>query len=303
MKYQQVAYYITAVCLSMMALVVTFRNYRRKSGIYVRGSFSIGSSIYCNDSYITHVILENLKDRAVTVFSIYLKVGHNFYVEVENLEDKPLILRPFETYKKEFGPIEFYGINSNKINMNPILKDKKVKKQLVLSTSDGKYKVPTNLRRWNPVWEFFQNHTTAIVRPVQSTYKEVGLGGNVKYVIEFIGEDNKEEIVPIHPRDYEIKKFRNFTLTRESLESKEALEQLLEGQVQTGKLSCKKYIVHDLKAWRERVHEFYTGETLDAEYFTWFRYRILGKIATKYSNWKLKKENAKRQKLKTPRLS
>lgn len=297
MNYQQAAYYITAVCLSTMALAVTFRNYRRKSGVYVRGNFSIGSSIYCNDSYITHVILENLKDRAVTIFGIYLKVGHNFYIEVEDLEGKPLILRPYETYKKEFGPIEFYGINTNKISMNTLLKDTKVKKQLVLSTSDGKYKVPTNLRRWNPVWEFFQNHMTAVVRPVQSQFKEIGIGGNIKYVLEIMGENNKEEIIPIHPGDYQIKKFRDFNLTKEALESKEALELFLEGQVQIGKLSCKKYVVHDLRAWRERVHEFYTGETINAESVNWFQYRILGTVFTKYSDWKLKRENAKRSQL------
>lgn len=295
MNYQQLAYYITAVCLSTMALVVTFRNYRRKSGIYVRGSFSIGSSIYCNDSYITHIILENLKDRAVTVFGIYLKVGHSYYIEVENFDDKPLILRPYETYNKEFGPIEFYGINTDKINMNSVLKEKKAKKQLVLSTSDGKYKVPASIYRWNPVWEFFQNHMTAIVRPVTSTFKDIGLGGNIKYILEIIGENDKDEIIPIHPNDYQIMKFRHFNLTKESLESKETLEQFIEEQMQLGKLLCKKYVVHDLREWRERVHEFYSGETIDAEFINWFQYRVIGKISTKYSDWTLKKENAKLQ--------
>lgn len=294
MNYQQLAYYIIAGSLSFLAVVVGFRNYRRKSGICVRGNFGIGSSIACNDSYITQIILENLKDRAVTIFSIYLRVGHNYYIEVENNEDKPLILKPYETYKKDFGPIEFYGINSNKISMNTVLKETKVKKTLILSTSEGKYKVPSNMRRWSPVGDFFQNHMTAVIRPVQSTYKDTGLGGNIKYVIEIIGNNDQEEIIPVHPRDFEIKKFRNFNLTRQSLESKEALEQFLEEQVQLGKLSCKKYLVHDLQAWRLRVHEFYTGKTIDAKYFNWFQYRVLGKIGTKYSGWKLKRENARR---------
>lgn len=214
---------------------------------------------------------------------------------MKTLIDKPLILRPYETYKKEFEPIEFYGINTNRINMNKLLEEAKIKKQLILSTSDGKYKVPTNIRRWNPVWEFFQNHMTAVIRPVKFTYKDTGLGGNIKYVLEIIGENDKEEIVPIHPRDYEIKKFRNFNFNKQALESKEALEQYLEVQIQQGKLSCKKYVVHDLKEWRERVHEFYNGKTIDAKYLNWFQYRVLGKIGTKYSDWKLKKENAKLQ--------
>jgi len=278
----------------MLALFVATKSYRRKAGIFVRGSFSIGSSRACNDDYITNVILENLKDRAVTIFAIYLKVGHNYYIEVENLEDKPLILRAYETYQKEFGPIEFYGINSNRINLNDLLKNQKIKKRLVLSTSDGRYKVPSNIRRWNPVWDFFRNHMTAIVRPVHSTYKEKYLGGNIKYVVEFTDDNGNEEIVPVHPRDYELKIFRNFNLTKESLESKEALEQLLQAQIENGNLSCKKYVVHDLQAWRKISHEFYSGGTIHAEYYGAFQYHVVGKVVTKYSDWKLKRENARR---------
>jgi hypothetical protein len=86
----------------------------------------------CNDVYVTEVILENLKDRAVTIFSIYLKIGHNYYVELENLEEKPLVLKAFETYRREFGPIEFYGINNNKIRLNDLLGDRMVRRLSVV---------------------------------------------------------------------------------------------------------------------------------------------------------------------------
>jgi len=293
---QQIVYYIIAGSLSFLALIVGVRNYRRKSGIHVRGIFGIGSSIACNDSYVTHVTLENIKDRAVTIFSIYLRVGHNYYIEVENNEDRPLILRPYETYKKDFGPIEFYSLSSNKIDMNSLLKNAKVKKQLVLSTSEGKYEVPSKVRRWSPIRDFFNNHMTAVISTVSSTYKETGLGGNAKYVIEIIDENNKEEIIPIYPSDFEIKKFRDFNLTKQSLDSKEALVQFIEEQMQLGNLTCQKFVVHDLQAWRERAHDFYTGKTIDAKYYNWFQYHVLGKIGTKYSDWKLKRENTRRTK-------
>jgi hypothetical protein len=292
---QQVTYYLIAGTISFLALMVAVRNFRRKSGIYIRGGYGIGSSVACRDSYLTNVILENIKDRAVTIYAIYLRVGHNYYLEVENHEDKPLVLRPYETYKKDFGPIEFYSVNSDKIDMNTILKNPKVKKQLVLSTSEGKYKVPSKLRRWTPINDFFKNHMTAIVRTVSSTYKQTGIGGNAKYVLEIKGDNNNEEIIPIYPIDFEIKKFNDFNLSKQSLESKENLVQFLDEQINLGKLVCQKFVVHDLQAWRERAHEFYKGELIEAQYYNWFQYRVLGKIGTKYSTWKLKRENIKRQ--------
>lgn len=163
-------YAIAALCISALALFVATKNYRRKAGILVRGAFSLAESRDCNDKFVSNIILENLKDRAITIFAVYLRVGHSYYVEVENFEDRPLLLRAFETYQKDYGPIQFYGINSNRINLNDILNEPKAKKCLVLSTADGKYVVPSSIRRWSPVGDFFRNHLTAVVRPVRAVY-------------------------------------------------------------------------------------------------------------------------------------
>lgn len=286
---------IVAIGISLLALMVTAKDHWRKIGTYIRGTFIVGTSRDCNDHYITCLTLENLKDRAVTIFSIYLKVGHNYYIQLEDLEDKPLIIRPFETYQKELGPVEFYAVSANRIDLNKLFNDKRTKKQIVLSTSEGKYRVPSDIRRWNPITELFRNHMTAIIMPVYSVHKGVFLGSNIKFVIEFVSSKGEEEIVPIHARDYEVKVFRNFRLTPESLESKEALEALLREQVQNGALSCKEYAVYDMASWRERAHSFYTGKMIHAEYLNAFQYRIIGRIATRYSDWKLKRENKRRE--------
>jgi len=288
-------YAIAALFISGFALFVATKNYRRKSGVFVRGAFSVSSSRDCNDKYISSITLENLKDRAVTVFAIYLRVGHNYYVEVENFEAKPLILKSYETHQQDYGPIQFYGINTNRINLNNLLNDHKVKKCLVLSTADGKYVVPSSIRMWNPVGDFFRNHLTAVVHPVHTTYKEKYIGENIKYVIEFIGENDSSEVIPIHPEDCRLKMFRNFNLTQESLESRSSLTAYLEEQMKTGTLVCKKFLVHDLEGWKARTAEFYTGKTFDAKYYGPLKYHFLGRLLTWYSDWKLKQENAKRR--------
>lgn len=90
-------YTIAALLLSTSAFTVAVLNYRRKAGTLVRGSFSVASSVYCDDPYVSSLVIENLKDRAVTIFEIYLKVGSNCYIQVENFDSKPLVLRAYET--------------------------------------------------------------------------------------------------------------------------------------------------------------------------------------------------------------
>jgi hypothetical protein len=280
------------VSLGILSLYLGIKAYRRKTGAYLRGGFTPCQSRDCNDVFISEVILENLKDRAVTIFGIYLRLGYSYYLELEDFEDDgPLLLRPFETYRKGFGPIEFYGINSNKINLNDLLSNPKFKKTLFLSTSDGKYKVRSRIRRWSPIYDFFNNHLTAIVRPVRSTYKEQPLGGNTKFVVDIVKENGKSEIIPLHPTDYELKLFREFNLTRESLADKESLERFLREQQAEGKLHFKDVVVYDLQAWRARAHEFYKGETIRGEPYGLFHYFVLGRVYTIYDNWRMKRNN------------
>lgn len=288
-------YAIAAVCISTLALLVAAKNYWRKAGVFVRGIFSITSSRDCDDHYVSHVMIENLKDRAITVFCIYLRVGHSYYIEVDDLDEKPLVLKAYESFQKEYGPIQFYGINSNRMNLNALLKDQKVPKRLVLSTSEGKYVVPSRIRRWNPVGDFFRNHLTAVVRPVRTVFKDKHVGGNIRYVIEFFGHEGPREIVLIHPEDYRLKIFRTFSLTRESLESVESLKAYLQAKTDKGLLSAKSFSVHDVDAWRQRTSEFYDGELLEAEYFGPFKYHVVGRILTRISDRELEKQNAKQQ--------
>jgi hypothetical protein len=285
---------VTSLSIAILAFVIAVKNYRRKAGMYVRGGLTMASGRASNDPYVAEVLLENLKDRAVTIFAIYLRLGVNYYIELENLEENPLVLKAFESYRKKFGPIEFYGVNGNKIDLRGVFATAKAKKRLVLSTSDGKYVVPSSMHRWNPVEEYFRNQWTGIIKPVQSTFKDVYIGGNIAYVIEIVGAEGHEEIIPIHPKDYELKIFRNFSLTQEALASKTSLEEFLKAKMDEGKLPCKGFKVHDLAEWRKIAHEFYAdGKTINAKYISRFRYYVLGRIFTRYSAWRIGRENKK----------
>jgi hypothetical protein len=265
-------------------------NYRRKAGRLVKGSFTIASSVSCDDPFVSSLVVENLKDRAITIFEIYLKVGSNCYIEIEDFGSKPLVLRAYETYQNEYGPVEFYSMNMKRVALREVLSDeRRAKKRLVLSTSDGKYVVSSEIRRWRPVYAYFRNYLTLDLRPVRRVYKEKYIGGNVKFVIEFLNEDGHEEIVPVHANDWRLKLFKRFQLSEEALMTKETLEAFLEQQVDEGKLTCKKYTVLDMQEWRAKARSDYSPDIVEARVYSLFWYHVLGRMATIYRNRRLKR--------------
>lgn len=155
---------VIAIALSLTALFFTVRNYLRKEGIGIRGGFSINSSVECHDDFVGTVTLENIKDRSITIFSIYLRVGYNYYIKLSDYEESPLILKAYETLSTAYGPITGYTVSSTRVDINNLLKNKKIKKRIVLSTSTGKYVVPRFINRWNPILEMFKNDSVAVLR-------------------------------------------------------------------------------------------------------------------------------------------
>lgn len=249
------------------------------------------SSIECEDDYISSVVLENLRDRAVTLFAIYLKFGHNFYLEIEDFRESPMILGAFQTFQKEYDPLEFYSVGTKRIRIDRLFKDKKVKKRLVLSTSDGKYTVRRPIPIWDPVHEFFQNYMTGILRPIRSTFKGKAYGSNTMYLVELGLADGTSQVLPIYPRDHEGRRFRRFRLTPESLESKEALDTFLNNEREEGNLPVESVTVHDLRSLREERFESDFKETIAIEPAGFLHFYVIGRIHTRITNWKTWRRN------------
>ncbi|MBF0240007.1 MAG: hypothetical protein HQM12_20080 [SAR324 cluster bacterium] len=287
---------IVALLVSVVALIYTVKTFLLKTGAQIRGLFSIHSSISCEDKYVGSLALENMKDRAIAIFKIYLLIGRNYYVELEDREDNPLILQPFEVYSKQFDPVDFYSVSMRRINLNKLLDEKKIKSRLVLSTADGRYEVKEWIKRWNPVVDFFKNHMTAIIQPMRSRYKGKLYGGNAKYIVDLKTESGKEETIAIYPRDYEIKKFRKFSLSKESLESSEALEEFLYEKATEGVLNCVDISVTDIEVWRNEVYKDHGEKVIEAKPYGWFSYVVLGRVLTVFSDIRLKLKNRKARK-------
>ena len=179
----------------------------------------------------------------------------------------------------------------NRILLNDLFNDKSIKQHLVLSTSEGQYNVRAQIRSWDPIGDFFRNYMTTIVSPMRSTYQGKSYGSNARYIVEFRMKNGEKEVVPLYPRDYEIRKFKHFGLTKEALESKDALEEYLFSKAVEGTLSCVDLEVYELESWRKEVYEAQGKRVITAQKHGWFTYHVIGRVASSYENHRIKQSN------------
>lgn len=285
-----------ALAVSLTALYFVVRNYWRKSGMHIKGQFCIASSAYAEDKYVSSVTLENFKDRSVIIFKVFLRVGANYYIELDDFEHDPKILKPYESYTNHFGPVDFYVVNMNRIKLNKLLGSRRVKKSLVLSTSHGKYVVREWINRWDPVYDFFKNHMTASVIPMRPTEGAGYYGSDVKYLAKLLTEDGYKKTVPVYPNDYNYPRFEKFRLTEESLSSRENLENFLTDQAINGNLKCVDVEVIDADQLRKKTYGHDFEESFEADHYSWIFYIVVGKLLTVWSNIRLYFINRKHKK-------
>ena len=293
-QFHELAPYIASAsfAIAVLALVYTVRGDQRKTGMDIHYSFSVASSIWSKEKWVAEVRLENMKDRSVTIYKIYLEVGHGLYVEVEDFTENPMTLGPYSVYQKEYDPIEFYSEGMSLIT--GVLDNENVRRRIVLTTSQGRHNPKPGIKAEDDpmVDSILKNYWTGVVRPVRWSFKGRCYGSEAKYIVTFEGNGGKEETVPIYPDDYRIKKFRDFGLTKASLQSKNALERLIQTEMTAGTLSCNAFEVFDLAPVRSRMLKDYsTSITVDLQ--GWFSHNVLGKCLTVWERWAQDRKNKK----------
>lgn len=275
---------IASFVIASSALIFAFRGDRRKTGMDIRCDFAVASAIWSKEPWVSEVRLENVKDRSVVIYKIYLEVGHGIYIEVENLTDNPLTLGPYDVYQKEYDPIEFYTHGLRRLT--GLLDDITKRRRIVLTTSQGRHIPKSSTRTYDdPLFDtILTNFSTGIARPHRLFYKGRSYGSEAKYILTLIGHDQEEIVIPIYPRDYEVKKIRNVCLTRESLESKQALECLLERQIRAGTAPFICFEVVDIESSIRTAFEDYP-RSFAVVHQGWFSYHVVDRLMTIWENW------------------
>jgi hypothetical protein len=288
---------LAALCVSLVALIFTARTHFFKVGQKLRCNFAVRSGGKTHDTRISAIVLENLKDRAIVVFKIYLRIGYNYFIELEDRTEDPIIIKPYEAYYKSYDPIVGYSVSLKRIKLNQLFSDTSVDKTIVLSTSNGRYNVETHIRRWDAIADFFQNYATTVIQPLRFGYKDKIYGEDTKFLVEIKPEHGPEEIVPLREFDYQIRVFKGFMLTAESLSTKENLEKLLNEKKEKGLLDCTEFKVVDFQREAADFYEFEQHKTIEAKPYGWFRYYVLGRVVTYFEDRRLRSLNRKRNKM------
>ena len=273
---------------TILSLVYTVLTFRLKSGIQIRGSFRlVSSSVSCQDGYVKSITIENLKDKAVIIYGVYLSLASNCLLLLEMLEENPLILKAFEVYTKEYDPVDFYSMSMKTLDLRLILKAERMNKiRIVLSTGEGLYHVKQPIRIRSAYGLFFRNYLTAIAQPIRSPHKGRAYGGNAKYLLELVDSNGEEACVPIYPEDHKVQRFRDFSLTHQSLASRDSLEEYLRTKMEEGVLRCASLNVIDMQARREKLYMDYNRNPITVRPMSKIAHALTGFAYTFASNTK-----------------
>lgn len=284
-----------AIGISLVALATTILNFRRKSNISISGSivYSLGSPT--SNAYVSKIFLDNKKDRAVTIYAVYLMILPNYYIQLEDLEGDPLTLAPYSSVVREYGQVHFYSINLKRIDLNNLFELKKDnrtskrKKFIVLATSDGKYVVKNSIKRWSPVGLFFRNHLTAIIQPRTVKYKDQFVDSRAKFLV-LLNYKDSEQILMIRPDEYKYIQFKGFQLSESDLKDMETIKKFFELQRSKGNVNFDSVEVLDPSKLVE-----VPDRVLKAPEISWLEYNLTGLVKTWISNKMLDYANKKRK--------
>ncbi len=270
---------VASFVIALFVLVYSIRSDQRKAGIDIRCQYAISSSISSKEDWLSEITLENTKDRSAVIYKVYFEIGYGLYIEIEDYSDSPLVLDAYGVFQRQYDPVEFYAFGLSRVT--GVLGHRGVRRRIMLITSQGRHYPKSNLRESNdPILEsILKNYATSVVQPMRGIYKGRCYGSEAKYAITFTNEDGEEEVVPVYTGDHDLRKFRCFQLTPESIESKQALEDFLNAQISEGILSCQRIEVFDLESSRrEEFKDFSHSVSVNPR--GWFDHSVRGRCFT-----------------------
>lgn len=269
-----------ALILSVGAIYFTVVSFRLKKGIYVRGQYSWTlSDIATHDPYVNEVLLENLKDRSIVIFGIYLKISHGYYICLEKFEGEPLVIKPFEVSRRLYGPIDGYSFNWKRVNIEALKKSNK-KMKIILSTTDGMVNVRKPVSVKDPAHRWFENHLIITLNTDRFILNGRAYGAATKYVVEIYEGKSVIERIPLYGKDYEFKWFRELGGVEEDLSSTESVKLLFEEAVAKKIPKATHVEVIDYQSALRNLYRDYTLDPIIAKRRSWLLVNVLGKFLT-----------------------
>lgn len=189
-----IGFYISLAALltAVVAAIYTIMTFYLKKGckVAVQMSRCLVSSTNC-EPYVEQIILENRKDKEVTIYNVYVQISDNLYIDLlhqnpkSNSLVKPILLPPFGVRIINLGPPIAYNNGTVKVNnIDDIFNHKWV--NIVLSTNYGKV-IADNVNIWEP--PFRRRGNTKVIYPIRlhyggsKTYENPSICSNTKFLV------------------------------------------------------------------------------------------------------------------------
>ena len=290
---------ISSAVISIIALVFTIKAFWLKKGAKITGYIIFCSDIQSEDDYPEEIILNNNKDKSIVINKIFMRFGFNCYLLIEDFGDKPLIIPAFESYKKKYEPIVSYSASANRASINKLIKDKKIKRKIYLSTPEGKIIVSSPKKQWDPIMLCFKNCATHYVEPDRIYYKGNAYGCRTTYLVE-LKKDGKENILSFTPEDAHLIKYKNIfkgdiIFNETAFDSVEKLTAYFMELKKQNMVEFDEINVIDFQEYLGVNYQINKDKIVEIPKLNVFQYYILGKIVTKIRNKEIKKQNKKRK--------
>ncbi|WP_440093920.1 hypothetical protein ACTACL_09490 [Pseudomonas syringae] len=268
---------IFSFIIAMIALIYTGYQFYLKNGTRFEGTYSLTSSVWSQQHYISNVLIENKKDKAAAINYIYLRIGSNIYVELINYTSSPRIILPFETIKIDLSEgVSGYISSTYKVDLNPLLGDRKKRKTLIVATPQGLSTVKRYKTYWNVHIESLKNHFITSVHPVRKYYKGKEYSDSLEYVLTITRNGTTDDYFLYRGGIYTI---NNLEIKTNDFSSTHELEYLLKNTT-----TNTADIITSIKVGYN-YREFSSYEQVEIHHSGIIETHIFGKILTKLSNW------------------
>lgn len=294
---------LLSLFVSVIVLLITYKTWKLKSGNSVRAMYGITSSIAADGPYVSKVIVENLKDKELIIFAIYLKYGTNIYIDlldIDNHYDRyHHILPPLSTRVFELGAPIYYHSSAREVDVEKLLRFDRYNGEIILLTNNGKIKAKHFKKGWSPISQYFKNYATIYVRPARLyTDSSCPLSHNQsEHVIDYSAiEKTTKYVVKIRLNSgdthqfyisdsYNYVIFQKLKFTPAILASKDALKEYLFESRDKNLLSFDEIIeIIDVQDAIQKDKKTLLSEKIDiidkTDVQNWFQYYVVWKIKT-----------------------
>nr|WP_321523126.1 hypothetical protein [uncultured Macellibacteroides sp.] len=289
--------------VSVIVLLITYKTYILKYGYKVRGWVGISSSITSTNSYFHTLVLENLKDKDLVIFDIFVRFGHNIYLDMLDKDDLNEsyfhIIPALSTKEFRFGPAIEYTSGTDLVNLSQLFANDKISRQIILSTNQGKVLVGPFKKGWSPISDYFSNYGTVVINPIRyysdnSIYGRRGrekeqtnpaidygtYGNQTLYLVTLKRKHFGLITYPIW-KDAKVQYFSNIDFTEESLENKDSLKKFLLKAKSNNKIDFEAIdTIVDFQSYVNSVRKKYSTSPILLEAENWYTYHVIDKVQT-----------------------